>query len=409
MSYLLSLLAPFRWRPGYDGAHIDDDTVDRLHHRYTTILFVFFCLIISSSQYVGDPLHCWAPGHFTNNYRQYTNKICWVSNTYYLPMSDPIPSSTPKEQIGYYQWVPLFLLAQALFFHLPYLFWSIMNTKSGIDISGLIAAARTIQCPVKPQTTNDRQKTMRFMFRQMDRYVGIFRPEAQGCCSKFKNKLANNCNLICGKKYGNFMVCLYIVTKFLYLVNVVAQFFILDSFLSTDFHLYGALVLRGMLTREDWPAARIFPRTTMCDFTVRALGNAHRHTVQCVLSINFFNEKIYVIVWFWLVLLCVLSAVSLVLWLVRVVFRGDQFRYIKRHLAAMDRVRARGRKPDDELVRRFVVEYLRQDGVLVLRLLNANVNSIIVAEFVADLWEHFLASYRLAAQKHDNGSAIDIV
>ena len=57
------------------------------------------------------------------------------------------------------------------------------------------------------------------------------------------------------------------------------------------------------------------------------------------------------------------------------------------------------RREDKKLVRKFVRDYLRQDGVLVVRLINANVNSIIVAEFVGELWEHFITNPRMG-NKH---------
>jgi len=98
----------------------DDDLVDRLHHRYTVSFLVIFAVVVSTTQYVGTPIHCWCPAYFTGNHEEYTNKMCWVSYTYYLP--ENIVAGQPgamKQHISYYQWVPIFLLAQAFLFYIP--------------------------------------------------------------------------------------------------------------------------------------------------------------------------------------------------------------------------------------------------------------------------------------------------
>ena len=347
---------------------------------------------MSTKQYVGDPIHCWVPGHFTSNYAEYTNKVCWVSNTYYLPLDDPIPGSTPDQMINYYQWVPMILLIQAVFFYIPYLFWKNLSRRSGIDLNDLTKSTKQLR------NTETKEKTLRYMLRQIDRYLGHYRPDTDGCYARCKLVLAQRCYIFCGKPYGNYLAYLYLFIKLMYVMNCISQLFLLDAYLSTDFHMYGIRVIKSSLYNEDWPATYVFPRETMCDFKIRNMGNVHRHTVQCVLPINFFNEKIYICIWFWLVFMALISGMNFFLWVLRFLLRSERLRFVKHYLRSMDKIR---HGEDKKLTRKFILEYLRQDGVLILRLLNTNSNGLAVGDLVAEMWEHYLENPPITRTKSD--------
>ena len=111
---------------------------------------------------------------------QYTNKMCWVSYTYYLP--DSTVAGQPgavKQYLSYYQWLPIFLLIQAFLFYLPSVFWRLFVERSGINVHNLVEAADTIQNALYPER---RDKTIKYMIRHVDHYLQYRRDYRAGWC-----------------------------------------------------------------------------------------------------------------------------------------------------------------------------------------------------------------------------------
>lgn len=57
-----------------------------------------------------------------------------MKGSYFLPEQDDIDTSYSQREkvyIGYYQWVPLVLAAQAVLFYLPSFIWKAFNFNTG--------------------------------------------------------------------------------------------------------------------------------------------------------------------------------------------------------------------------------------------------------------------------------------
>jgi len=327
-------------------------------------------------------------------------QVCWISYTYYLPdWVVPGQKGAIKQHLSYYQWVPIVLLMQAFLFYLPSIVWQVFSERSGININNLVEAADTIQNALYPER---RDKTIKYMIRHLDHYLDYQREYRGGCCVSLKHIVARYLCLTCGNRYGNYLLTLYMSTKILYFGNVVMQLFLLNFFLGTDYHLYGVEIVRDLVTGQTINAASPrFPRVTLCDFRIRQMGTVLPHTVQCVLPINLFNEKIYIFVWFWFVFVALATIASFVRWLWTIAFRYSRIRYIRKHLKIMDKLN-RDSDRDRKLSHKFAEMYLRQDGVFVLKLVAKNSTDLVVADIVAALWDNY-------KNKPMNGGRSDIV
>jgi hypothetical protein len=239
-----------------------------------------------------------------------------VSNTFYASMDEHLTKDHPDRKsrvLKYYQWVPFILLFQAFLFYTPRLIWRALSTKSGLNIANLVQAARSYQSSEKFQ---DRDKIMLYMIKSIDQYSYTRRKRKGGiskkcdcdiqqlcftdasCCCCAGSSSGTTTGSSSGQQTaigGTYLVCLYFFIKILYLSNSLGQLFLLNILLGhKNFHLYGLEIIQNIMQGKDASDSVYFPRVTMCDFKVRDVAQVHTYTVQCVLPINLFNEKVFI-------------------------------------------------------------------------------------------------------------------
>lgn len=89
----------------------------------------------------------------------------------------------------------------------------------------------------------------------------------------------------------------------------------MDTFLGGAFLTYGTEVVKFSQMNQDErsdPMVEIFPRLTKCTFhKYGASGSIQKLDALCVLALNILNEKIFIFLWFWFIILAVMSGVAL--------------------------------------------------------------------------------------------------
>uniref|UniRef100_A0A915PIZ3 Innexin n=1 Tax=Setaria digitata TaxID=48799 RepID=A0A915PIZ3_9BILA len=332
-----------------------------------------------SQEYGGDPIQCWLPAELASqkSWEQYAENYCFVENTYYIPLEKNIPQSERhrnEKLITYYQWVPFTLMLQAMSFVIPHVFWRMLNWTANIQTRAVISMASSI----------------RQMNPKNNETCGIINAIAYHIYHANKDinhlhKILQNSNLlvaftrIFAKSY---LSTIYLITKLLFIVNAMVQFWIVSLYLGGNgYDLTKALVEE----QQTWQTTGLFPRVTMCDFKIRALGNIHHHTIQCVLMANMFNEKIYIALWWWLLILIILTIINLLYWFYVLNSATSNYHFLI-GLLKLGQTKENVRNDDVQL---FAQQFIG-DTTLVLRLVTQNANELVASNITARLYEIFI-------------------
>lgn len=361
----------------------DEDAVDRYNHKHSFLIFSLLSLSVLICEYISDPISCWSPYEFPDSWVNYTRTICWISNTYHVPTNRLDIKRTPHSEITYYQWVPLMLLLQAFLFGVPWLYWNNSNKSFGVNIHKMVKVCRELEyCDTKM-----RDRAIRLM--ASDIYKAASYSHSLGSWSRLWQQVTTRMaklNLFWGRSTGNSLTASYIQTKILYILNILFQLYILSSFLSVKYWIFGWNALHEAYQTGGQRELARFPRVAICNFDIRALGgNIHSYTVQCALPVNLINEKIFIFTWFWLVTLGLCNSVSAAWWLLNT-FPFQQHCYVRQRLQDIGIVQ------DRELNRQvsnFSQKYLRQDGCFILQMIDQNTDDVSSLEIIEALWQRF--------------------
>ncbi|CAG2115063.1 unnamed protein product [Medioppia subpectinata] len=269
ISSFSSLLKLIRCRTAYI-----DESVFRLHSLYTTLLLLFFFVLITTKQLAGEPIDC--DSNRGGVKESVLNTYCLIHNTYLIqsgfndqnlgifnayPGVQADKGDDKTYQYYYYQWIWFIFFIEAVFFYTPRWVWKYCESGTMAHI-----------------------------------------------LSKSKTYAVERLNYdqISNQSYATkYMSCLILA-----LFNVCFQTLLINYMVGGEFLTYGSNVfnfLRDEPEKRRDEMAKVFPRMAKCTFRkYGSSGSIQTFDALCVLPLNMYNEKIFIFLWFWFILVATL-------------------------------------------------------------------------------------------------------
>jgi len=257
-----------------------DDFTFQLFYKFSASFFVASSFIVGMHQYFGDPIHCEISiddDYWTEDFgdEDMFNTYCWMYGHLNLPHEymGHCTRKQPDKSIlynTYYQWVSIFLMAQAFLFYLPRMIWLSME-------GGLMA----FLC----EGCSDR--------------------DVEQSSEKEKKLLANFLEFVHNK--FNAYTYIFFICELLNIVISVSQFFATDAFLGNQFYYYGIDIFNYYrlppevrdLNSTFNPMCEIFPRVGNCMVNRYNRGGGQQTgNAICILALNMINDKVFAFCWY---------------------------------------------------------------------------------------------------------------
>ena len=303
-----------------DGVDIDNWTF-KFYSRVTFGVFMMAAAASTASSYGGDAIKC-ASG------TSYDESYCWLHGTSHLPLNklsqeinnndncvryDPNESfedATGDKDTKYYIWVSLVLFLNGILFVIPDQLWKHFEGN---------------------------------MLQQFGSNRTDFLADSKEAKRKFNN-LSNNLT----KRY--FLTFLFF--ELLNFLIAIVSFSMIDKFLSGRFFSYGIDSMnyyagnlqeteiktsKGTVSVKLNPMCSVFPTIVNCDFKFFGVnGNLETRSNICILGQNLMNQKTFLIVWIWFMVLFGVTICQILYRFITLVLVDCQYNTIQQYAKSRD-------------------------------------------------------------------------
>lgn len=305
--------------------------------------------------------------------------------------------------------MPFCLSVQAIFFYLPHLIWQALSVNTlGDNLNYLIKRAKDAATSDDPAT---RAKLVEMCANQLHHLSRQHSPTNMSRFYRFRRSVLSHLPIVqffvFGKRLGNRTAILYLFIKLLYILNVTGQLFLIMCFLEPESNRQISLIafskrlFNVTTSRREWGGSELFPLQALCPVRVPILGNRFQtYTAICALPVNMLNEKMYLFLWVWIFAVLVISVLSTLTWMSRLLFKGNNEAFILSFLnvslstspspvspVAVDNTSS----PENAFptVEQFVQDGVRCDGNFLIRMLRLNAGDVITSEILVAWWNRY--------------------
>ncbi|XP_037724755.1 innexin inx5 [Drosophila subpulchrella] len=385
------------------------DAVFTIHSKCTVVILLTCSLLLSARQYFGDPIHCISE----EKNIEYIQSYCWTMGTYILKLdasvggqqlpvhpdhegsgtssaTSPASSTTShsmwksrsryrsrsslrrmgeyneayaramsiaegvgpevrghseREYLRYYQWVIILLLFQAFVFYFPSCLWKVWEGQRLKQLCSQVGEAL-----LSEETYNTRLRLL----------VKYFTTDYEDMHFCYMAKYVS-CEIL------NFLISV---------VNIIVLEVFLNGFWSKYLH---ALATIPFYDWDRWNrvSSSVFPKIAKCEvLKFGASGTTSIMDNLCILPLNILNEKIFVFLWAWFLLMALMSGLNLLSRLAMICSRYLREQMIRSQLRFMTK----------RHVKRALRDLTIGDWFLMMKV-SVNVNPMLFQDLMQELCE----------------------